>query len=278
MRIAVIMACHNRVMTTLSSLEHLFAAACGISDLDVYLVDDGSVDDTGASVRSRFPQVNVIDADGSLYWAKGMRLAWGTAVKDGCKYDYFFWLNDDVKLRNDSLSGLLADAEKCGDLRGVIAGVCSEDASEVRSSYSATDESDVQYFPNGETPQRATGWFNGNAVLVPWVTYEAVGMISSDYTHARADYDYAERLKRSGIPFFASSHFVGVCGNDYFDKTKGLGLSSRISLLFKPGYWNIRDLFIFRRKYWGVGRAVVSVCHLIVHVIFMHTRGSRNSR
>ena len=266
------MTCHNRAAKTILSLGNLFAAASGIADVAVFLVDDGSTDGTGARVRSAFPQVAVIDADGTLYWAKGMRLAWETAIKKGERCDYFLWLNDDVKLKRDSLPGLLADAEKCGDLRGVIAGVCSEDESETRSSYSATNERDVQYFPNGETPQKATGWFNGNVVLVPWATYEAVGMISGDYTHARADYDYAERLKKAGIPFFASSRFVGVCHNDFAERMAGKGVGERARMLFRPGHWNAGDLFRFRRRHYGLCRAIVSVCHLAFQVVFCPPR------
>ena len=266
------MTCHNRVEKTIQSLENLFAAAKGVVDVAVFLVDDGSSDGTGAIVRNRFPQVKVIYADGSLYWAKGMRLAWETAVRNGGEYDYFLWLNDDVKLKRDSMAGLLADAERCGDSRGVIVGVCSEDGTEAQSSYSATNERDVQYFPNGETPQGATGWFNGNVVLVPWATYEAVGMISGDYTHARADYDYAERLKKAGIPFFASSRIVGVCHNDYAEKMADKGLGERIGMLSRPGYWNLADLFRFRYRHYGLCKAVVSVCHLVFKVIFRPPR------
>lgn len=272
LRIAVLMTCHNRVEKTILSLEDLFAAAKGVADVAVFLVDDGSSDGTGARVRSQFPQVKVIDADGSLYWAKGMRLSWETAVKNGGKCDYFLWLNDDVKLKRDSLVGLLADAEQCGDTRGVIVGTCSEDESEAASSYGATDKNDVRYFPSVQVPQKAEGWFNGNVALIPWAAYEVVGMISGDYSHARADYDYAERLKRAGIPFFASSRFVGVCHNDYLKKLSGKSLWQRIQMFGKPGYWNLADLFRFRCRYWGLTRALLSACHLAFQVVFTPPR------
>ena len=100
-RIAVLMACHNRVETTLCCLERLFTNI--VADLDVWLVDDGSSDGTGARVKERFPSVNVIRGTGSLYWARGMRLAWERAVESHEHYDYFLWLNDDVVLRSDGI-------------------------------------------------------------------------------------------------------------------------------------------------------------------------------
>ena len=271
-RIAVLMACYNRAGTTLRSLGMLYAAADGVADIDVFLVDDVSPDGTGDKVKARFPGVNVISGTGSLYWAKWMRLAWETAKETGNDYGFYLWLNDDLTLKADSIKGLLADWEACGDTRGVIVGACSVDETEEKSSYAATDEHDRQIFPDGKKPQLAKGWFNGNCVLVPMAVYEAVGMISGDYTHARADYDYAERLKKAGIPFFASSMFVGVCHNDYFEKMAGKGLGERIGMLSRPGYWNLADLFRFRYRHYGLCRAIVSVCHLVFQVTFSPPR------
>ena len=271
-RIAVLMACYNRAGTTLRSLERLYSAADGVADIDVFLVDDASPDGTGEKVKARFPSVNIVSGTGSLYWARGMRLAWETAKETGNDYEFYLWLNDDLALKPDSLKGLLADWGACGDVRGVIVGACSADESEEMSSYAATDERDRQIFPDGKKPQLAKGWFNGNCVLVPRATYEAIGMISGDYSHARADYDYAERLKRAGVPFFASSRFVGVCRNDYRKKMSGKGLWQRIQMFWKPGYWNLADLFRFRYRYWGLTRAVLSVCHLVSQVVFTPPR------
>lgn len=268
MNIAVLMTCYNRAETTHRSLKSLYDAAVCVADIDVFLVDDASPDGTGARVKAYFPSVNVIQGTGILYWAKGMRLAWETARKTDFSYDFYLWLNDDLMLKADSIKGLLADWGACGDARGVIVGACSADESEETSSYAATDERDRQIFPDGKKPQLAKGWFNGNCVLVPRATYETVGMISGDYTHARADYDYAERLKSAGIPFFASSRFVGVCHNDFSERMAGKGIVERTRMLFSPGHWNAGDLFRFRRRHYGLCRAVVSVCHLAFQVVF----------
>ena len=266
-RIAVLMTCHNRSDTTLACLAKLLPL---LGDMDrVYLVDDGSRDGTTeAVVGLNDSRIHVIEGNGSLYWAKGMNLAWRESVKNCEKYDYFLWLNDDVELKTDSIANLQKDHELTGCKDGVIIGTCATDDTEQFSSYGATDLDDRRYFPNFQGPVKAEGWFNGNVVLVPNAAYEKIGMISGDYSHAKADYDYAERLKRAGIPFFASSHFVGVCQNDFRLKMSGLGLWQRMRMFFKPGYWNLADLFRFRRRYWGLPRAVLSVCHLVFQVVF----------
>lgn len=269
MRIAVLMTCHNRKETTVRCLQCLLPQL-GSEDR-VFLVDDGSTDGTGEAAKRMFECSNVrngrvIQGDGNLFWAKGMALAWETAEREG-PWDFYLWLNDDVALRKDALNTLHKDWKVCGDLRGVVVGVCAQDEAETASSYSATTSCDVQIEPNGVSPQQADGWFNGNCVLVPRCAYEQVGMVSNEYTHARADYDYAERLKRNGTPFFASSRIVGVCRKDFNEKVCNRPLGERIRMLWKPGYFNLHDLFLFRYRYYGLVRAIISCAHMIVIVL-----------
>ena len=266
-KIAVLMTCYNRVATTLECLKCLMPQLGGGDK--VYLVDDGSTDGTGASVRAAYPGVRVVEGDGALYWAKGMRLAWESAIESGSKYDFFLWLNDDVMLKSDAIRNLLGDYSCAqGQPYAVVVGTCSQDESEDASSYGATDRRDVRYEPNGCSPKVATGWFNGNVVLVPYAAYDKVGMISGDYSHSRSDYDYAERLKHAKVPFYASSHFVGVCRRGAVKSLDGKGLTERVRSLFRPGNTNIRDLWLYRRRYFGGFRACVSCLYLVKQVLF----------
>lgn len=256
-RMAVLMTCHNRVEITLRSLACLAQAMRGMQ-YDVFLVDDGSTDGTGDRVKAKYPNVNVILGDGNLYWAKGMHLAWQTAAKR-CDYDFYLWLNDDLQLKPDAVTGLLADYEA---VKSVVVGACSEDDTETTCSYGVSDASDKKNLPNG-SPQQANGWLNGNLVLVPKSVYNKIGMISTEYSHARADYDYAERLKKANIPFYCSSRYVGACPNDFGSKIQGKSLIQRMRLLWQPGYWNLHDLWLIKSRYHGNFAAVLSCLHLI---------------
>ena len=199
-----------------------------------------------------------------------MRLAWETAVEEEKRvgaFDFFLWLNDDVELKPGAIESVLDDWRVCGDIRGVIVGACSSDRREEECSYAASTWGDARIPPNGHSPQRSDGWFGGNFLLVPRKAYEMVGMISGEYSHARADYDYAERLKRAEIPFFASSHYIGTCERDYAKKVMGLGLAQRVAMLWRPGYCNLQDLFLFKYRYYGLMRAVVSCLHMMFIVM-----------
>jgi len=272
-RIAVLMACYNRLKKTLRALSGLEQAASSL-DYDVYLVDDGSTDGTSEVVGIHFPYVHVIRGDGQLYWAKGMRLAWETAAKNA-DYDFYLWLNDDVALKTSAITNIISDYFRINTNNEtsnisnslVVVGACSEDASESICSYGATDTFDSRIMPNGQ-PQRANGWFNGNCVLVPREVYRRVGMISDEYAHARADYDYAERLKTADIPFYCSSQYVGICHDDFEKRMFGKSLWCRIRLLWGPSYYNLHDLWLIKRRYHGWVKAIVSCAHLIFLVLF----------
>lgn len=263
MKIAVLLTCHNRRESTLRCLS-MMTAQLRSGDA-VFLVDDGSTDGTADAVAKEFPTVRVIKGDGALYWANGMRKAWKAAVAERNDWNGFLWLNDDLYLRADALAGMLTDYEKT---KSVVVGACSEDATEANCSYGAKNRRDELIVPNS-APQLADGWFNGNCVFVPRDVYLKVGMISGEYTHARADYDYAERLKKANIPFYCSSKYVGVCHNDFNEKMKGKSLGQRLQLLWTPGYFNLHDLWLIRSRYHGIPRAVLSCLHLV----FMAVRG-----
>ena len=97
-KVAVLLTCHNRKAKTIECLKSLFKAiqfSKADSSFSVYLVDDGSTDGTAEAVLSNFPEVNVINGSGNLFWAGGMRLAWNTALQSNP--DYYLLLNQLVQ-------------------------------------------------------------------------------------------------------------------------------------------------------------------------------------
>ena len=260
MSIAVLMTCHNRKAKTLRCLTGFLSQ---LTEFDiVFLTDDGSVDGTAEAAGSLDRRVRIVEGDGTLFWAKGMRLAWDAAEKSG-PFDFVLWLNDDVELYDNALQASFKDWESIGSESAVLVGACEFDG---ECTYSATDAKDKKMIPNG-SPQLASGWFNGNFVLIPRAAYEKVGKICSDYSHARADYDYAERLKAAGIPFYVSSRYVGKCKYDFDEKIRQMGFLRRIASLWLPGYFNLRDLYLIRSRYHGHFRAILSCLRLVQLVI-----------
>ena len=104
-RLVALLTCHNRRDKTLACLRalHENLRFCHLS-VDVLLVDDGSSDGTAASVAERFPSVHLIQGDGTLFWAGGMRVAFQEALARD--YDYYLFLNDDTLLYPNALECL----------------------------------------------------------------------------------------------------------------------------------------------------------------------------
>lgn len=274
MTVAVLMTCYNRKELTLRCLKSLRdneKPETGNEKLsiDVYLNDDGSTDGTGEAVREWFDSavshgsslaLHLVRGSGSDYWAKGMARAWRVA---GDRFDAYLWLNDDVVLCPDALDGLLEDFSRSAADAPVLVGSCVD--GEGRCIYGAVDARGEVIDPRKVGEGEAPHWFNGNVVLVPNPVSRRVGIISDEYSHGRADFDYAERLRRAGIPFRASSRIVGTCEYNCDPNMRGTTRMGRLRRLFKPGYWNLHDLWLFRSRYYGKFRALVSCAHHVVN-------------
>ena len=272
MKIAVLMTCHNRKETTLRCLKSLVLekrVGVGQWKIDVFLVDDGSTDGTreevgelsGSGRGSGRGRIHLIEGDGTLFWAKGMELAWKTCLQHEVekvggggqrRYDGFLWLNDDVELATDALEKLTTALQLQLETPTIIVGELVDSTGR------------VVYGKRGDL-------FTGNFVYVPRSVYEKLGMICGDYQHAWADSDYAMRAKRAGVRV-VSCGIVGKCeGHPNRPSLKGLSLRQRWAMLFNPKGWNLHDLWLYRRRNWGVLAALVSCVHVVCHVM----RGDR---
>ena len=259
--IAVLMTCYNRVDVTLRCLERVFAQQLPDGcELEVFLVDDASPDGTGARVKGKCPQVNVMRSKGGLFWCKGMRLAWDTAANKA-DYDFYLWLNDDVKLKDNAIAGLLSDYEQT---KSVVVGTFAPDENEDCVSYGAT-----RRMPSGK-PEVADVGLNGNLVLVPRGAFKRVGALCGDYHHQYGDYDYGWMLRRNGLEFYSSSRFCGVCPQqpERYLHLKGRSLMERLRLLSNPKGYSLHDAFLYSRRNRGLLRGLLTVAHVFTKVVF----------
>ena len=271
MNIAVLMTCHNRRETTIGCLESLVRAIQSNEknggdgekpQWNVFIVDDGSTDGTGEEIVRLFDcsdclTVRLIQGDGNLYWAKGMALAWREALKyEGrvrsstptFNFNSFLWLNDDVELDETAVETLLGAHHQ--DPAAVIVGAMREVVTG-KKVYGIMD----------------SGLMTGNVVLVPRAVFDKVGVICGEYRHAWADCDYALRCKRENVEIREVGP-VGTCSwHEFRPRLDGYGLGWRLRTLFDPKGWCVHDVWLFRRRNFGVVRAFASSANLVRHVL-----------
>jgi GT2 family glycosyltransferase len=254
-QIAVLMTCHNRREKTLACLNAFFRAKIpdGFS-FKVFLVDDGSTDETSHFVKKQFSSVQIIPGNGDLYWNQGMRLAWKTASQDN-RYDFYMWLNDDVIIKRDALDEMLSnyyEILKNENKPVIVTGAFKNGELDDNFSYGGRSIDDKAVVPNGLL-QKCT-FINGNTVLIPSKIYDIIGNLSNDYTHAIGDFDYGLRAIKEGFSCYTTKAYIGICPVNMGIpswRDPRVTLVNRLKYLYSPNGLNIREQIIFRRKFYG---------------------------
>ncbi len=254
--LAVLLTCFNRRETTLRCLAGVHAQR-GLDDvtLSVIVVDDGGDDGTSAAIAREFPEVIVVQGDGSLYWTGGMRRA--DEVGSRTRPDFLLWLNDDVDLKPDAVRELL-DAADATMRRSLIVGTV-RDPDTGRASYGGYLQTDkrrplrmLRVEPNGSLQPVHT--MNGNVVLVPREVRVAVGPLDAGLPHNMADMEYAFRARRAGWEVNVSPSFVGSCAANR-DKARWVDpafpLRERVRALTSPKGLPPRAWLQFTRRHCG---------------------------
>lgn len=218
MRIAVIVACHNRRETTLQCLKALHACELGQEhELALHLVDDGSKDGTADAVRASYPSARIIVGDGSLFWNGGMRVAFESAI--ALDYDAYLWLNDDTWLFPHALETMLRTlrdtAQCCGGREGVVVGSTCDPETGILTYGGLVRRRGArrhyyEHLAPAEMPQECES-LNGNCVLIPRAVVMAIGNIDPAFVHAIGDWDYGFRARKAGFTLWLAPGFVGRC-------------------------------------------------------------------
>jgi len=243
--IAVLVACHNRVNSTVRALESLRSGMSNAqaADLQIFLVDDGSTDDTSEVIRRRFPDVSVIVGSGNLFWNGGMVAAFQASRATQQKFDAYLLFNDDVVLDEAVIPSFIDAYTTINRERNSIL---------VGATRASSDGADVTYAgfdvgsklrpmsfnfvkPDAGGQLRPCDTFNANFVMIPGETMRQLNGLDARYQHGLGDLDFGLDAKRHGVDSFVFSTIIGVCD-------KGPPISKRISKL--PRRDRARAIFI----------------------------------
>lgn len=243
--IAVLLTCFNRKEKTLKALSCIYSAHRLVESsitLTIYLTDDGSTDGTRKEVKSIYPEVKVLQGNGELYWAGGMRNSWKTALKGN--YDFYLLLNDDTETYETLFSELLETHTYCTQTYGqggIYIGSTVDGITQKISygGYVFTNRFLAKYIkviPNRKIPQECE-LGNANIQLVHKDVVDEIGILSEGFHHGLADFDYTLKAKKANIPVLITPNILGICTNDHsnpFETLHQLPLKERIKKLYNP--------------------------------------------
>lgn len=259
-QLAVLITSFNRREFTLNSLASLFRQRREANvHLSVFLVDDGSTDGTGDAVRARFPNVQVLNGDGTLFWNGGMRMAFGTALRG--PFDAYLFLNDDVTLYENALERVIECAQVwldnrrpaivVGSMRCPLTGEHSYGGLVRRAKGLQVTFEKVAPDPLSSV---VCDTMNGNCALIPRQIASVLGNIEACFRHQFGDLDYGLRAKRARFDVVVAPGYIGECQpNSRIGTWRDpcIAFRKRWKHLISPKGVPLREWAFFMRRHYG---------------------------
>lgn len=265
--VATILTVFNRKEATLRCLKSV-KAQCMTDDitLHIYMTNDGCTDGTPEVVRKEFPDVKIIEGDGSLFWNRGMHTAWDAAVKQA-DYDFYLWLNDDCFVYPQMVSRFLEASTSKGDKAIIVGATQSQD--HCHQTYGG--RLFRKGFPKMDGTLARVDYFNGNIVLVPRAIFKALGNLDFYFTHRFGDFDYGMRANKAGIEIWQVGEFLGECDeHPILDKwcNPEVPFSQRWRMLWRPNGMPPHEVFHLENRHQNLPVASLHYCTTILHCCF----------
>ena len=204
LRVEIIIPVYNRRETTLQGLRSLSRIAKSGLDVHIIVVDDGSTDGTSDAVRQNFPEIQIIEGDGTLHYAAGTNRGISAALDR--KPDFIVTANDDAVFHEQFLQRLVKTAlENPRSIVGALLLLWNE-------PHKVFQVGQVwKTFKGGwEIPENLTA-FNvskeafevecivGNCVLFPAEAIRENGLMDEEkFPHGWGDAQYLMRMKKAG--------------------------------------------------------------------------------
>ena len=277
MDLSIIIVNWNTSELLLRCLESIYFSKPPLA-FEIIVIDNGSVDDSVRAIESRYPDVQIIQNDQNLGFARannqGLRIASGR---------YFMLLNSDTLVLPGSIHGLVETADQYPNV-GVIGpkllnldGTLQESWASFPTLWSEMigknlrRRQPVAYAPNSYE----VDWVMGACMLVRAEAVEAAGMLDEEYFMYSEETDWCFRIKRKGwkVWYLSNAEIYHVGGGSanraslkqlvllyrskilFFRKN----YDSRIATILRYGLIVANSFGWFRRVFllWGKNREAV---------------------
>jgi len=203
-KVELVIPVYNRRETTLQALRSLSRIADTNLNVHIIVVDDGSTDGTGEAIRRDFPEVQIVEGDGTLHYAAGTNRGIAAALER--QPDYIVTMNDDAIYHEQFLQRLVKTAE--ANPRSVIGALLllwtePHKVFQVGYEWKTTaggwlQKENLTAFDYPQEPFEVEG-MAGNCLLFPVEAILECGLLDEKkFPHGWGDFQYVVRMKKMG--------------------------------------------------------------------------------
>ena len=202
-RVEIVTPVHNRKAITLQCLRSLSRIDRTGLEVHVIVVDDGSTDGTSAAIQEQFPETEIIQGDGSLWYTAGTNRGLQAALLK--QPDYILAINDDSIFHDQFLQRLIYCAQS--NPRSVV-GPLLLLWDQPHKVFQVGARWDTWYggwrYPRQLTVRTTPRepWmveaFAGNCVLYPAEAIKQKGFMNAKASPHYGDVEYTTRMRKAG--------------------------------------------------------------------------------
>lgn len=268
-KIAVLLTCFNRKNKTVACLKSLLLTVKNYNnttndqaDISIFLTDDACTDGTAQAALEvcQKEDIHIIQGNGHMFWAGGMRMAWNEALKHKQTWNFFLLLNDDTTLHPYALEELIDTHRYCIDKygeQGIYSGItCATGHPEIITYSGDVFESGAKGKWHRLGPAiepQMVDQCNANILLVPQEVVNKIGIFHNGYIHGAADLDYCMQVRKAGLPALITAEVIGECEYDHFSEKEEcerlirMTLSERRKYVYHPTHSD-KDYLLFVKR------------------------------
>jgi GT2 family glycosyltransferase len=281
-KIAIVIPVYNRRETTLQGLRSLSRIDTTGMELRIIIVNDGSIDGTSEAVAREFPEVQLIEADGTLHYAGGTNRGIEAAME--WEPDYVGTMNDDSIFHDQFLQRMVKTAEdNPRSVVGALLLLWNEPHKVFQVGQVWRTFVGGWHIPKDLTaftvPESAfeVQCLVGNCVLIPAAAIKECGLMdAARFKYGWGDAQYFWRMKKAGWKLMVEPKaFVWCEPNTYPPPLATLTVSRALKVLFvdERHPLNLKRQFVSR--WYASPSKVQALTAFTIHLIRLVMKTAR---